>query len=141
MYRNILLISVLILVLPVLFSCKTNKQKADILITEALIKTDNSDFKGAIKDLDKAISCDSLNPKSWLMRANLKVSLKQFNESISDYDKCIALNDKNMEAFYNRGYAYFLLGNQEKACENYFIAFKLGKPNIEDKIKNCKEIQ
>jgi hypothetical protein len=64
-----------------------------------------------------------------------------FNEAIIDFNKAILLNDKYTDAYYNCGYAYSILGNADKACENYFIAFKMGKPNIEDKIIKCKEIR
>jgi tetratricopeptide (TPR) repeat protein len=141
MYRKLFILSILISILLISVSCKSKKEKADKLVVESLIKTDKSDFKGAIQDLDKAIQYDSLNSKSWFLRGNLKISLQQIDKAILDYDRAIALNDKDMNAYYNRGYAYFLLGNQEKACENFFIAYKMGKPNIEDKIKNCKEIQ
>lgn len=141
MYRKLFILSILISILLISVSCKSKKEKADILIVQSLIKTDKSDFKGALQDLDKAIQYDSLNFKSWFLRGNLKISLQQIDKAILDYDRAIVLNDKDMNAYYNRGYAYFLQGNQDKACENFFIAYKMGKPNIEDKIKNCKEIQ
>lgn len=141
MYRKLFILSILISILLISVSCKSKKEKADILIVQSLIKTDKSDFKGALQDLDKAIQFDSLNFKSWFLRGNLKISLQQIDKAILDYDRAIVLNDKDMNAYYNRGYAYFLQGNQNKACENFFIAYKMGKPNIEDKIKNCKEIQ
>lgn len=141
MYRKLFILSILISILLISVSCKSKKEKADNLIVQSLIKTDKSDFKGALQDLDKAIQFDSLNFKSWFLRGNIKISLQQIDKAILDYDRAIVLNDKDMNAYYNRGYAYFLQGNQDKACENFFIAYKMGKPNIEDKIKNCKEIQ
>lgn len=141
MYRKLFILSILISILLISVSCKSKKEKADILIVQSLIKTDKSDFKGALHDLDKAIQYDSLNFKSWFLRGNIKISLQQIDKAILDYDRAIVLNDKDMNSYYNRGYAYFLQGNQDKACENFFIAYKMGKPNIEDKIKNCKEIQ
>lgn len=141
MYRKLFILSILISILLISVSCKSKKEKADNLIVQSLIKTDKSDFKGALHDLDKAIQYDSLNFKSWFLRGNIKISLQQIDKAILDYDRAIVLNDKDMNSYYNRGYAYFLQGNQDKACENFFIAYKMGKPNIEDKIKNCKEIQ
>ncbi len=121
-------------------SCVDKREKASKLVTDALLKTDKSDFQGALIDFNKAIMLDSSDSKIWFLRANIKMDLKLFEEAISDYNKSIELNDKSIDAYYNRGYAYSIIGNQEKACENYFVAFKMGKPNIEDKLKNCREI-
>jgi tetratricopeptide (TPR) repeat protein len=122
-------------------SCVDKKQKANKLIIEALLKSDDYDFNGALNKYNQAIILDSTNAKIWFLRGNIKMSLKMFNEAIFDYNKSIELNEKNMDAYYNRGYAYFILGNEDKACENYFVAYKMGKSNIEDKIKNCKQTQ
>jgi tetratricopeptide (TPR) repeat protein len=122
-------------------SCVDKKQKANKLIIEALLKSDDYDFNGALNNYNQAIILDSTNAKIWFLRGNIKMSLKMFNEAIFDYNKSIELNEKNMDAYYNRGYAYFILGNEDKACENYFVAYKMGKSNIEDKIKNCKQTQ
>lgn len=121
-------------------SCVDRKEKAFNLITEAKIKSDNSDFQGALADYNKSIEIDSTIGIAWFLRGNIKLSLRMFTEAISDYNKAIEFNNKNMDAYYNRGYTYFILGNKEKACENYYMAYKLGKPNIEDKIKDCKEV-
>jgi tetratricopeptide (TPR) repeat protein len=137
-YNKLLLI---IALLGVFFiSCVDKKQKANNLIIEALMKSDNYDFNGALINYNQAIILDSTNAKIWFMRANIKMSLNMFNEAIIDYNKSIELNEKNMDAYYNLGSAYFIIGNKNKACENYFIAYKMGKSNIEDKIKNCKQI-
>lgn len=141
MYSNCKILFLFFLLGLISVSCVDRKEKANRIIVEALIKSDNFDFKGALEDYNKAISYDSTNAKAWFLRANIKMSLKMFKEALPDFDKTIELNEKNADAYYNRGYAYSILGNKDKACENYFTAFKMGKSNIEDKIKDCKEIQ
>ena len=138
MIKNILIICLTFLIL---ISCRDNKEKALELMKSALQKSDNSDFTGALDDYNKSIDYDSTNAKVWYLRGCIKISLSKFNESIYDFEKAVKLNEKYTDAYFNLGYVYDIMGNKDKSCENYFTAFRLGRPNIAEKLRDCKEIQ
>lgn len=126
------------MLLSIMLSCTDKEKEANKYTNSALIKIENSDFNGAIKDISKSIELTPTNSKLYFLRGNTYFNLRQYQNAIADYNVAINLNEKFTDAYYNRGNTYLLLDNNEKACADFIVAFKLGKPNIEDKIKRCK---
>jgi len=123
----------LLLLFIISVSCTDKEKETQKYLNSALVKIDNSDFDGALNDLNKAIELSPKNFKLYFTRGNTYFNKQQYNNAIADYDKAIALNEKYTDAYFNRGNTYQLLNNNDKACADYITAYKLGKPNIKTK--------
>jgi len=130
--------SLIVLSLFIMTSCVDKKKEASKFIESGKIRTDNSDFEGAIKDFTKAIEFTPENAKIWYYRGNIYVSMQKITEALSNYNKAIELDEKFTDAYFNRGYAYFILNEKDKSCADYLMAAKLGKDNVGDRLRNCR---
>ena len=96
-----------------------------------------SDFQKAEETLTKAIKYDKNNFEAYYYRGCAKVNAKKYNEAIADFKKAVEIKYDYADAYFNMGRSYYLLNNEEKACECYKLADKYGRPNLEDYLKRC----
>jgi len=122
-----------------LLACTNKEKEVNKLTNSALLKIENSNFNDAIIDLNKAIKLSPNNSKLYYIRGNTFFNIQQYSNAIADYDKAIEINEKYTDAYYNRANTYLLLDNIDKACSDFTTAYKLGKPNIEEKVRRCKQ--
>lgn len=128
----------IILALLISTSCVNKKKEAAKLIESGKMHSDNSNFEGALKDFSEAIDYTPENPKLWYYRGNVYINMSKITEAVTNYNKAIELDDKYADAYFNRGYAYFILNDKDKSCSDYLMAAKLGKENVADRLKNCR---
>ena len=119
-------------------SCVDKKKEAAKYIESGKIRTDNSDFEGALKDFSKALEFTPENAKIWYYRGNIFINISKTTEAVTNYNKAIELDDKYADAYFNRAYAYFILHEKDKSCADYLMAAKLGKENVNDNLRNCR---
>ncbi len=96
-----------------------------------------SKFEEAEETLSKAIKYNKNNFEAYYYRGCAKVNRKKYAEAISDFEKAIEIKPDYADAHFNMGRSYFLLNNEDKACECYKLAAKYGRPNLEDYLKRC----
>jgi tetratricopeptide (TPR) repeat protein len=96
-----------------------------------------SKFDEAEEALTKAIKYDKHNFEAYYYRGCAKVNAQKYREAIADFEKAIELKPDYADAYFNMGRSYFLLRNEDKACECYKLAAKYGRPNLEDYLKRC----
>lgn len=96
-----------------------------------------SDFQKAEETLTKAIKYDKSNFEAYYYRGCAKVNAMKYQDAIEDFLKAVELKSDYADAYFNLGRAYFLLNNEDKACEYYKLADKYGRPNLEDYLKRC----
>ena len=97
-----------------------------------------SKFEEAEETLTKAIRYDKNNFEAYYYRGCAKVNEKKYQEAIADFEKAIELKPDYADAYFNLGRTYYLLNDEDKACENYKLAAQYGRPNLEDYLKRCK---
>ena len=97
-----------------------------------------SDFQKAEETLTKAIKYDKNNFEAYYYRGCAKVNERKYQEAIADFEKAVELKPDYADAYFNLGRTYYLLNDEDKACENYKLAAKYGRPNLEDYLKRCK---
>tara|TARA_B100001094_G_C18135207_1_gene774657 strand:- start:320 stop:1669 length:1350 start_codon:yes stop_codon:yes gene_type:complete len=111
-------------------------------------KRDSNDFKGAIKELDKAIQMKSNYDDAYYLRAMTKNQLKDYKGAIKDYNKTIELLPNFGDPYYLRGRAYFeiaLTKNDKdfynKGCRSILKAEELGSKEAMQVVKDgyCSE--
>lgn len=97
-----------------------------------------SDYEKAEETLTKAIQYDKNNFEAYYYRGCAKVNALNYQGAIEDFQKAIELKPDYADAYFNLGRTYYLMNDQDKACEYYKLADKYGRPNLEDYIKNCQ---
>lgn len=97
-----------------------------------------SKFDEAEEALDKAIKLDKSNYEAYYHRGCVKMNKNLLKDAIADFEKAVELKPDYADAYFNIGKAYFLLNDEEKACENYKLAEKHGRPNLEDYLRRCR---
>ena len=96
-----------------------------------------SEYKKAEETLTKAIKYDKSNFEAYYYRGCARVNAMKYDEAIADFEKAIELKPDYADAYFNLGKTYFIMNNEDKACENYKLAEKYGRPNLEDYLRRC----
>lgn len=95
-------------------------------------------YAEAIEAFDKAVKYDKNNYEAYYLRGCAKTNAKKYKEAILDFEKAIELKPDYADAYFNIGKAYFILNDEEKACEYYKLADQYGRPNLEDYLRKCQ---
>ena len=95
-------------------------------------------YAEAEEAFDKAIKYDKNNYEAYYLRGCAKINAQKYQEAILDLEKAIELKPDYADAYFNIGRAYFILNDEEKACEYYKLADKYGRPNLEDYLRKCQ---
>lgn len=96
-----------------------------------------SDFQKAEETLTKAIKYDMHNFEAYYYRGCAKVNALNYQGAIEDFLKAIELKPDYADAYFNLGRTYYLMNDEENACESYKMAQKYGRPNLEDYLRRC----
>lgn len=88
------------------------------------------DTTKAREDLDRALEIEPRNAVLWNARGYfLHASSGNFKKAVADYDRAIKLDPNYSYAFNNRGWAYYKLGDRDKALKNITMAAKKSRSN------------
>ena len=71
-------------------------------LQNGIAKHKQQDFKGAIKDYEKAIKEDKANKDAYYNRGTCALALNDFKSAMTDFSKTIELDPKYVKAFYSR---------------------------------------
>ena len=96
-----------------------------------------SDFQKAEETLTKAIKYDKNNFEAYYYRGCAKVNAMKYQEAINDFQKAVELKLDYADAYFNLGRTYYMIHDEDKACEYYKLADHYGRPNLEDYRKRC----
>lgn len=96
-----------------------------------------SEYKKAEETLTKAIKYDKSNFEAYYYRGCARVNAMKYDEAIADFEKAIELKTDYADAYFNLGRTYYIMHDEDKACEYYKLAEKYGRPNLEDYLRRC----
>ena len=96
-----------------------------------------SQFDEAEETLTEAIKYDKGNFEAYYYRGCARINAKKYNEAIADLEKAIELKPDYADAYFNLGRTYYMMHDEDKACEYYKLAARYGRPNLEDYLKRC----
>ena len=97
-----------------------------------------SKYDEAEEALTKAIKYDKNNYEAYYYRGCTRINAKNYDGAIEDLEKVVELKPDYADAYFNLGRTYYILQDEDKACENYRLAEKYGRPNLEDYLKGCQ---
>lgn len=90
---------------------------------------DSTDY--AMECFDKSIE---LYPtaEAYTARGQLKMQLSEMQQALEDYHQAIELKPEYGNAYFNRATVYFIMGNNEMACQDLAKSVELKVPGAED---------
>lgn len=133
-----LMFIVSVLLLTTLIGCE-NPAKSRIYTEEGakqLLRY--SQYEEAEATLTKAIKYDKSNFEAYYYRGCAKVNASKYKEAIADFEKAVELNPSYADAYFNIGRTYYIMQDEDKACEYYKLAQRYGRPNLEDYLRRCE---
>lgn len=132
----------ILITLTILSFCLTSCQdpaKSRIFMDKGVkLMISYSKFEEAEDAFDKAIRYDRNNAEAYYHRGCLKVNTKNYRDALADFEKAIELKPDYADAYFNMGKTYFLLNDEDSACDYYRLAEKYGRPNLEDYLRRCR---
>jgi tetratricopeptide (TPR) repeat protein len=96
-----------------------------------------SQFDEAEETLTEAIKYDKGNFEAYYYRGCARINARKYNEAIADLEKAVELKPDYADAYFNLGRTYYMMHDEDKACEYYKLAARYGRPNLEDYLKRC----
>lgn len=104
----------ILILLSIIFSLSTVAQTSLEHMENGIEKHNKQDFKGAIKEYDKAIKADQQNKSAYFNRGTCELALKDYKSAMSDFSKAIEIDPKFVNAYYSRASVF---ASQEKYVE------------------------
>ncbi len=125
------------LILFTISSCEDPNKSRQYMDEGAKLMLRYSKYEEAEEAFTKAIKYDKSNYEAFYYRGCAKVNATKYKDAIVDFEKAIELKPDYADAYFNLGRTYYLLNDEDKACEYYQLAAKYGRPNLEDYLKRC----
>ena len=121
-----------------LTSCENPTKSRNYTEEGAKLLLRYSQYEEAEETLTKAIKYDKHNYEAYYYRGCAKINAQKYDEAIADFEKAVELKHDYADAYFNLGRIYYIMHDEDKACENYQLAAKYGRPNLEDYLKRCQ---
>jgi tetratricopeptide (TPR) repeat protein len=93
-------------ILMIAYTLAVFGQTSEEYLESGILKHENQDLKGAIKDYTKAIKADDNNKFAFLNRGTCKLSLQDFEGALSDFSLAIEIDPDFIKARYARASVY-----------------------------------
>ncbi len=101
----------ILLIIGLLLGVHLHGQPAEVAFKKGILKYNTKDYKGAIVDLNKALSLNPKNANAFYCRATCKHQTEDYKGAVEDYSKTIKLKPTYADAYTKRGYSKFNLLN------------------------------
>ena len=104
----------------------------------SLILQSKEDFRGAIDQLDRALTIEPLSPLAWARKAKLLIAAGQEEEIVEAYQSAIRLDIGNGFVFLDLGSALQRCGQEQLAQEAWLKALKID-PGLAEEVEERKK--
>jgi tetratricopeptide (TPR) repeat protein len=131
------LAGLLLLATIFLASCSDPMEESQRHVREGEVLLYQSKIDEAMEQYQEAARLNPENPQALYGVAIVLMNKGRFEEAIEQLDKAIAVKANYADAYYNRGQCHFYMGDRYSACDDWFKADSLGKPNLGDKLSKC----
>lgn len=126
----------LILILAI-SSCTPPAEKAEEHYDKGKKLFFNNNPREALKEFQKGLEYVPDHDRLLFEAGNCYMNFRDYQTAIEYFNKAIESNPKFADAYFNRGQCWFYLNDKDKSCKDWKKADKLGKANLQDKIKHC----
>ncbi|OJJ13926.1 hypothetical protein BKI52_44985 [marine bacterium AO1-C] len=113
-----------LLIFSFLGGCITTHQGAESYFRSGSIKSQEGNYKGAMKDFKRVLKINPKHAKAYLGRSNIKYNLKNYKGAIEDCSTAIRLNPELTDAYFNLGISYYELKRYKKAIAEFDRSIK-----------------
>jgi len=120
-------------------SCSDNKGAKEYLLS-GISKSDSHDYKGAIKDFDKAIEINPEYVEAYINRGIAKALSGDIEGGLKDIDSAVSIDPNYKDAYVKSGLAKYKSGDRKSAVEDFKKAGEL-EYNKDEVGKEIKEIK
>ncbi|MBI9018040.1 MAG: hypothetical protein JEZ07_12355 [Phycisphaerae bacterium] len=126
--KNRAILAVLVIAMLGLTSCdnRTDRQKAEDYVQQALKNTGHDDIDQKINLYTKAIKADPTFPAAYDLRASCYNCLCNYGLALDDMNKVIELNPAEPRHFFDRGDIYASMEDYDNAIADYSKTLALG---------------
>lgn len=100
-------------------------QSADEFYESGIVRMNEEDYRSAIEEFSRAIELDSLYIEAWTARGDAWEEIGANSEAHEDW----------MEGYYLMGNQRFVAGQNNDACNYWYMAAKMGHPEANEKQK------
>lgn len=136
--KTYLHLSNMLILMLLLSSCQSPKERAEDLIREGITKSYQVDYDGAIKCFEQASKLQPELAEPYFYLAGIQITQRKFSLALENLNKAIQLKEDYGMAYANRGKVLFILtGDRIQACPDWLKAHELGVPSLSDEIKHC----
>ena len=91
-----------------------------IYLNRGVAKVKIEDFQGALNDYNRAIEINPQFAEAYMNRGTLKGGFfEDYSGSINDLNKALSINPQLADAYQGRGIAQLLIGENDKACDDF----------------------
>lgn len=108
------------------------EESALLYYNRGLVYEDLKQYQKAESDYSQAINLEEDADYYWA-RANLFYKNDNFKLSIEDYNKALRIQDSIPSLYYNRGLSFYSDFQDQKAIEDFTIAYQLDSNDIDSK--------
>lgn len=119
---------------------RVSPSHAQALYAKAKFYQDTEQYDVAISEYEKALTklpgCETCAYNLGAIYLNIK---KDYKKALEQFSKAIAINPNYLEAYFARGYTYFLLGDKNAARAEYKMCLQL-EPNNELAIEGLNQL-
>lgn len=109
---------------------KSNPKNAILWAYRAVSKRKLGDDKGAIEDLNYAISLDKKYGWAYLCRGISKENLHDLKGAMTDYNLSVRIRQSNIYGFIKRGHLKATLADWKSSLRDYYYAIKMSSNAI-----------
>lgn len=92
-------------------------QTAQEYLNKGIEKHNNNDFKGALREYNKAIVKDNKLTVAYYNRGVVKIQINNYNGALEDLNKVIKLDENYIDAYYNIALVYVNTEEYKKAIK------------------------
>jgi lipoprotein NlpI len=105
-----------------------NPELVRVYLLRGILRKKRGDLEEAMEDFGNAIESDPKNVLAYYYRANLRTDTGDLDGAIADYTKALQFEPWNAQYYFNRGIAFYLRKDWEKAWRDFDTAARQQDP-------------
>jgi tetratricopeptide (TPR) repeat protein len=136
--KNLGLILMTLLILVLGFGTNNLNASADEFYSRGIAKMENSDFKGALRDFERALRYRQNYEFAYNKKGEALFNLGKIFEAIENFKRAVAINPRYAEALYNLGFAWENIHLEQKVRRDPKTWKRMARTQFSEALKAYK---